>query len=94
MHKVFRWNPEKNKKLKPERDISFEEIVFCIENSALVDIIDHPNQQKYNGQKMYLVNVNEYVHVIPFVESDDEIFLKTIYPSREYTKIYLKEVIL
>jgi len=94
MHKVFRWNPEKNKKLKPERDISFEEIVFCIENSALVDIIDHPNQQKYKGQKMYLVNVNEYVHVIPFVESDDEIFLKTIYPSREYTKIYLKEVIL
>jgi hypothetical protein len=94
MEKIFRWNSEKNKKLKLERDISFEEIIFCIENGALVDIIDHPNQQKYKGQKMYLINVNEYVHVIPFVESDDEIFLKTIYPSREYTKIYLKEVIL
>ncbi len=88
--KTFNWNHEKNEILKQERDISFEEIVFCIENGFLIDIIEHPNQEKYRGQKIYAVNFNEYVYLVPFAESEDEIFLKTVYPSRKYTKNYLK----
>jgi len=88
--KTFNWNHEKNEILKQERDISFEDIVFCIENGFLIDIIEHPNQEKYRGQKIYAVNFNEYVYLVPFVESEDEIFLKTVYPSRKYTKNYLK----
>ncbi|MBF0101382.1 MAG: DUF4258 domain-containing protein [Desulfobacterales bacterium] len=87
---IFNWNHEKNKILKEERGISFEAIVFCIENGLLLDIIEHPNQEKYRGQKIYVVNVNGYVYLVPFVESEGEIFLKTVYPSRKYTKNYLE----
>lgn len=75
--------------MKQERGISFEAVVFCIENELLLDIIAHPNQDKYKGQKIYVVNFNNYAYLVPFLESDSEIFLKTIYPSRKYTKIYL-----
>ncbi|MEZ4526880.1 MAG: DUF4258 domain-containing protein [Desulfobacterales bacterium] len=88
--KIFNWNHNKNEILKQERGISFEEIVFCIENGFLLDIIEHPDQEKYMGQKIYAVNLNEYVYLVPFVESEREIFLKTAYPSRKYTKNYLK----
>ncbi len=89
--KIFNWNHEKNEMLKQERGISFEEIVFCIENGFLLDIIEHPNQEKYEGQKIYAVGFNDYVYLVPVVESEDEIFLKTAYPSRKYTKTYLKK---
>lgn len=88
--KIFNWNHNKNEILKQERGISFEEIVFCIENGFLLDIIEHPNQKKYRGQKIYAVHFNEYVYLVPFVESENEIFLKTAYPSRKYTKNCLK----
>jgi uncharacterized DUF497 family protein len=83
------WSHEKNEALKKERGISFEEIVFFIENELIFDIIEHPNQEKYRGQKMYLVPFNNYVYLVPYVESEHEIYLKTIYPSRKYTKMYL-----
>jgi len=88
--KIFNWNHEKNEILKQERGISFEAVVFCIENGLLPDVIEHPNQGKYGGQKIYAVNFNEYVYLVPFAESEDQIFLKTAYPSRKYTQIYLK----
>ncbi len=88
--KIFNWNHEKNEILKKERGISFEAVVFCIEYGFLLDIIEHPNQEKYRGQKIYVVNFNEYIYLVPFVESENEIFLKTAYPSRKYTKNYLK----
>lgn len=88
--KTFNWNHEKNEILKQERGISFEAIVFCIQNGFLLDIIEHPNYEKYGGQKIYAVHFNEYVYLVPFVESENEIFLKTAYPSRKYTKYYLK----
>lgn len=87
---IFNWDHEKNEMLKQERGISFEEIVFCIENGFLLDIIEHLNQEKYSGQKIYAVNLNEYVYLVPYVESEDKIFLKTAYPSRKYTKNYLR----
>jgi len=82
------WSHEKNEVLKKTRGISFEEIVFCIENELMFDIIEHPNQEKYKGQKIYVVPFSDYVYLVPFVESEYEIYLKTIYPSRKYTKLY------
>lgn len=90
--KYHNWNNEKNKKLKKERGISFEDIVYYIEHGQLIEIIDHPNVEKYKHQKMYVLNVNNYVYLVPFVENDKEIFLKTIIPSRKATKQFLEEI--
>ncbi len=84
--KYFSWNNEKNRVLKAKRNISFEEVVFHIEKKRILDIVEHPNQEKYKGQKMFIVNINHYAYLVPFVESEKEIFLKTIIPSRKATK--------
>ncbi len=87
--KVFDWSDEKNQILKKERNLAFEEIVFHITHNGLLDVIQHPNQEKYPNQKMFIVNVEGYVCLVPFVEDDEIIFLKTIFPSRKMTQKYL-----
>ena len=87
--KRFNWNPGKNEQICAERGISFEEILFHIENGDVLDILQHPNQEQYQGQRIFVVEVNEYVHLVPFVEDEKEVFLKTIIPSRKATKKYL-----
>lgn len=89
--KYFAWNSEKNEKLKRERNISFEDVVFYIGKGEYIEIREHPNQLKYQGQKMYVINIENYIYLVPFVESEEEIFLKTIIPSRKATKKYLEE---
>ena len=86
---MFDWNGEKNEILKKERNLAFEEIVFHITHDGLLDIIQHPNQEKYPNQKMFVVNVEGYVCLVPFVEDNEIIFLKTIFPSRKMTRKYL-----
>ena len=86
--KVYAWNSEKNETLIKERGISFEEIVLNIQIGNEVDIYDHPNQQRYPGQKISVVIVEDYAYLVPYVETDDEIFLKTIIPSRKATRDY------
>lgn len=88
--KYFAWNPDKNQSLIEERGVSFERIVYLIENNGLIDIIVHPNQDKYPNQKMFIVNQDNYAYLVPFVENENEIFLKTIIPSRKATKRYLE----
>jgi uncharacterized DUF497 family protein len=87
--KTFSWDEDKNQKLKAERNVSFEQVVFCIENGMLLDVIEHPNPDKYNRQKIYVIEINNYVYLVPFVDQNDERFLKTIFPSRKYSKVYL-----
>jgi uncharacterized DUF497 family protein len=87
--KYFSWNNEKNQLLKTERNISFEEVVFQIEKKRILDIVEHPNQEKYKGQKIFIISIHNYVYLVPFMESEEEIFLKTIIPSRKATKKYL-----
>lgn len=87
--KYFSWNIDKNKQLQEERNISFEEVVFYIEKGLLLDIVEHPNQEKYSGQKIFIINIRDYAYLVPFVESDQEVFLKTVIPSRKATKKYL-----
>ena len=88
--KTYNWDIEKNKLLKNERGISFEEIIFHIQNGDELDIYPHPNQERYPNQKISVVAVNDYAYLVPYVEeTEDEIFLKTIIPSRKATKKYL-----
>ena len=87
--KSYAWNPEKNDLLKEERNISFEDVVLNIQLGNEVDIYDHPNQDHYPGQKISVVLIGSYAYLVPFVENEDEIFLKTIIPSRKATKQYL-----
>lgn len=88
--KYFSWDQDKNELLKAERQVSFADIVLYIEMGFLLDILEHPNQEKYKGQRIFVVNIDDYVYLVPFVENDDEVFLKTIIPSRKATKKYLK----
>jgi hypothetical protein len=87
--KYFSWNPEMNEWLKTERHISFEELLFYIEQGGILDIVKHPNPEKYKGQRIFIVNVDNYAYLVPFVETDDEVFLKTVIPSRKATQRYL-----
>ena len=88
--KYFSWNEDKNELLKEERQISFEDVVFYIEQGFLLDVLEHPNQEKYQGQKIFVVEIDEYAYLVPFDEDVREIFLKTIIPSRKATRKYLK----
>ena len=90
MVRYFTWDAEKNEKLKRERDISFEEVVFHIEGCHVLDILEHPKQNKYQGQRILVVQIENYVYLVPFIEAENEIFLKTIIPSRKATRLYLK----
>jgi len=83
-NKIIRWDEEKNKKLKKERGIGFEVIFSLIEDGLIADIRDNPN---YSNQKYYFFVLHEYVYCVPVVETAEEIFLKTIFPSRKYTKL-------
>ena len=87
--KYFAWNNEKNLQLQAERNISFEEVIFYIEKGQLLDVIEHPNQARYAGQRIFIVEINEYAYLVPYVESENEVFLKTIIPSRKATQKYL-----
>lgn len=87
--KTFDWNPEKNQQLIKDRGISFEEIIFYIQEGGLLDDLKHPNEKSYPRQRIFVVNIDEYAYLVPYVEEKDEIFLKTIIPSRKATKLYL-----
>jgi len=82
------WSDEKNELLRQERGITFEDIVFHLAHGGLLDTIEHPNQKQYPGQRMFIVNVEGYACLVPFVDSDTVIFLTTIIPSRKMTKLY------
>lgn len=87
--KPFRWNHEKNEALKIGRSISFEEIVLAIEADGLRDELRHPNPDKYPNQSLFVVALDAYVYLVPYVEEPDYFFLKTVIPSRKATKAYL-----
>lgn len=87
--KKINWNDEKNKKLLLERDVGFEEVLIAFERGDVLDDIEHPNPEKYPNQFVFVVEINHYVYLVPYVENESEIFLKTIIPSRKFTKKYL-----
>ena len=86
--KIYNWNAEKNQLLLRKRGVSFERIVFEISTENELDVLEHPNQEKYPGRRISIVQVNDYVYAVPFSETETEIFLKTIIPSRMATRQY------
>jgi uncharacterized DUF497 family protein len=89
--KYFDWDDAKNAKLRAERGIGFEDVVFHIERGDLLDILEHSNPSRYAGQRIFVVRREDYVYLVPFVEDDRTVFLKTIIPSRKATKEFLSE---
>lgn len=87
--KPFRWNHEKNEALKIERGISFEEMVLAIEADGLLDELRHPNPEKYPNQSVFVIALDDYIYLVPYVEEPDYYFLKTVIPSRKATRDYL-----
>ena len=90
--KYFDWNNKKNEKLKAEREICFEDVLIIIEEGKILDIVEHKNKKRYPNQKMFIININSYAYLIPFVEDKYKIFLKTIIPSRKATKKYILKI--
>ena len=87
MESRFDWNLEKNRELVEQRGVSFERVVSAIEQGGLVEVVDHPNQERYPGQMIYVVDIDGYLHLVPFVASaDGSRFLKTVIPSRKATR--------
>ncbi len=87
----YDFSAEKNQQLIKERGISFEEVIAAIGEGAVLDVWPHPNPAKYPNQKMYVLNMSNYVCLVPFVKKDkNTVFLKTIFPHRKLTKKYLK----
>jgi hypothetical protein len=89
--KRIEWNKDKDKILIEGRKISFKLVAEIITNNDIVSVIKHPNQEKYPNQRMFLINIKNYIYMIPFVEDEEKIFLKTIIPSRKYTRDYLNK---
>lgn len=89
--KPVNWNTEKNIRLKAERGVSFEEVLSAMSHGGILDVQDHPNAGQHPNQHMLVVRIRGYAYLVPFVETESEIFLKTIIPSRKATRNYLTE---
>ena len=91
--KTIRYSLEKNEILKASRGISFEDVILALEEGYLLDDIEHPNKERYPNQNIFiiLVVVKDYVYLVPYVEDETSIFLKTIIPSRKMNKKYNKK---
>jgi hypothetical protein len=87
--KYFQWSEDKDAQLKRERGVSFSDVVALMMGGGLLDVVPHPNPRKYPNQKMFVVKVDDYVCLVPFVETEDGVFLKTIIPNRKATRQYL-----
>ena len=84
----FNWSERKNEWLKRERSISFEEVAFHINRGSVLDILPNP---RYPDQYMYVVRIRDYVWIVPFIQDNSNVFLKTAYPSRKANRIYLTD---
>jgi len=87
---IFRWDNKKNELLKDSRGVCFEQVVVLMAREDILETIEHPNQDKYPGQKIAIVRIEDYVYLVPYVQKSDEIFLITIIPSRKATNKYLR----
>lgn len=84
----IRWNSDKNIVLKQIRGVCFEDVQLQITTGNIIDIIDHPNQDKYPNQRLFILEINSYLYQVPFVEDEKGVFLKTIIPNRKLKRKY------
>ena len=83
--KSWGWKPEKNEKLKEMGRPCFEDVLEALESGGFRDVLTNPN---YPDQKILIVAIDDYAHVVPFKETEDFFFLFTVYPSRAFQKRY------
>jgi hypothetical protein len=91
--KSIRWNIEKGKMLRENAtrgNVGFEDCILAINKGRVLDIIQNPSSL-HSSQKMFVLDINSYAYCVPFIETETGIFLKTVFPSRKYTAIYLTE---
>lgn len=79
------WKPEKNSKLKEMGRPCFEDVLVALENGGFRDVLSNSG---YSNQKLLVVMIEGYAHVVPFKETEETFFLFTVYPSRTYQKRY------
>ena len=87
----FNWNDEKNILLKRQRNVCFEDVVTAIKNKKLLDVIKNQSENHQN-QYCLIIDISNYAYIVPFVQENNVLFLKTIYKSRKQTKKYLRGV--
>ncbi len=85
----YLYDEEKNLKLRKERGIGFEEVIAAIDEDKVLDVIPHHNKKLYPNQMILVIEINHYVYLVPYVEKEDLLVLKTVFPSRKFTKQYL-----
>lgn len=83
--KRFEWDEDKNRLLQTERGLSFEAIVVAIEQGKLIDIVPNPSNN-HAHQNVLVVEIEDYLILVPFVEDEEKIFLKTAFRSRKVMK--------
>jgi hypothetical protein len=81
--RTFKWNKEKDDKLKKERGVSFEDII----NARFITAEVH---KKRSNQLILIFEYDNYIWAVPCVEENGRLFLKTAYPSRKHTKEHLR----
>ncbi len=87
------WNPEKASLLRSDKargGVGFEECVVAIEAGKILDVLQNPSSN-HPAQRMFVLDINGYAYCVPFVETVETIFLKTVFPSRKFTALYLTE---
>ncbi len=91
MNKVIQWNEEKNQLLQLQRGLSFEMVLEKLLNGHILGRKSHPDKKQYPHQHIFVMELNDYVCYVPFIENDESIFLKTIIPSRKLDKLYRRK---
>lgn len=89
--KSLDWNTDKNEQLKKERGVSFYDVQLAIEEGRALTMLAHPNREQYAHQYILVIEIARYIYLVPFVEDEERLFLKTIIPSRKATKDYMLE---
>lgn len=89
--KYVAWDPKKNERLKVERGISFEEVMDAIVDGKTIAVLENKNKDRFPNQRLFVVEIDDYAYLMPFVEDDEKLFLKTIYPSRKHTRLYIEK---
>jgi len=86
----FDFDKKKNLILIKERNISFYQVIESIADKGVLLDIEHPNPKKYPNQFMMVIEYNNYTYCVPYTKVNDVVFMKTIFPNRDFMYL-LKE---
>jgi len=81
---IFDFNEEKNELLFQQRGITFNQVIDAIEETGVLLNFKHPNKEKYPNQMIFVIELNKYTYCVPYIVDKDKIFMKTVYPNRDF----------